>query len=240
MEPYGQYCPIARGAEVFADRWTPLIIRELLADTHRFNDLERGLPGISRPLLAKRLRQLQQVGVVRRCARANGKWAEYRLTPAGQDLDHVVKALGHWGIRWAFGEPRKGEQDPALLLWWMRKRINRRLLPSHRVVVRFDVGGSKRQRLWLMLERREVSVCLKDPGFDVDLIVTAHVADLFRAWLGRVSLKEALRDRLICVDGVPALVRAFPQWLQLSHLADAVQAEARRSSTPLRITASTH
>jgi DNA-binding HxlR family transcriptional regulator len=233
MEPYGQYCPIARGAEVFGDRWTPLIVRELLQGMHRFNDLERGLPGISRPLLAKRLRQLEQAEIVERRPAAKGPWSEYHLTPGGRELERVVEALGQWGARWAFGEPQKQEQDPALLLWWMRRRINRHLLPPRRVVVRFDVRGSKRQRLWLVLEPQDVSVCLHDPGFDVDLIVTAHVADLYRAWLGRIRLQEALREGAIRIDGTPALVRAFPGWLKLSHLAEAVHAAISRTPDAL-------
>ncbi len=232
MEPYGQYCPVARGAEIFGDRWTPLIIRELLSGNYRFNGLERGLPGISRPLLAKRLRQLEQAGVVDRRLAANGRWTEYHLTPAGQELESVIESLGQWGARWAFGDPRKEEQDPALLLWWIRRRINRHLLPARRVVVRFDIRGSRRPRLWLLLEPHDVSVCLQDPGFDVDLVVSAHVADLYRAWFKRIPLAQALRDEIIRVDGVPALMRAFPRWLQFSHMADTVHAAMRR--TPQR------
>ncbi len=229
MEPYGQYCPIVRAAEILGDRWTPLIIREFINGAHRFNDLERGLPGISRPLLAKRLRQLERADVVERRPAPNGKWAEYHLTAAGRELEPIMYALGHWGARWAFGDPRKQEQDPALLLWWIRRRINRHLLPPRRVVVRFDVRGSKRSRLWLVLDPKDVSVCLQDPGFDVDLIVSAHVADLYRAWLGRIPLRAALRDGIIEVDGIPDLVRAFPRWLQLSQIADVVSAAMHRS-----------
>ena len=234
MEPYGQYCPIARGAEIFGDRWTPLIIRELLHGVCRFNDLERGLPGISRPLLAKRLRQLEQADVVERRLTANGRWAEYHPTTAGRELERVIESLGQWGARWAFGDPLKQERDPALLLWWIRRGVNRHLLPPRRVVVRFDVRGAKRQRLWLLLEPHDVSVCLQDPGFDVDLVVTAHVADLYRVWFKRVPLDEALRDEIIRVDGVPALARAFPRWLRFSHLADAVHTAMTRTSSALR------
>jgi DNA-binding HxlR family transcriptional regulator len=234
MEPYGQYCPIVRAAEILGDRWTPLIIREFIVGTHRFNDFERGLPGISRPLLAKRLRQLEREGVIERRPAANGKWAEYHLTTAGRGLEPILYALGNWGARWAFGDPRKQEQDPALLLWWMRRRINRHLLPRRRVVVRFDVRGSRRSRLWLVLEPKDVSVCLQDPGFDVDLVVSAHVADLYRAWLGRIPLNEALRDGTIQVDGIPTLARAFPRWLQLSRFVDAVSAVVQGRPQPLR------
>lgn len=114
--------------------------------------------GSLRPLLAKRLRQLEQAGVIERRLAANGRWAEYRLSAAGRELERVLESLGQWGARWAFGDPRKQEQDPALLLWWMRRRINRHLLLPRRVVVRFDVRGSRRSRLWLVLEPKDVSV----------------------------------------------------------------------------------
>lgn len=229
MELYKQYCPIVRAVEILGDRWTPLIIREFILGTHRFNDLERGLPGISRPLLSKRLRHLEQAGVIERRLAPNGKWTEYHLTAAGHELEPVMDALGSWGARWAFGDPRKQEQDPALLLWWMRRGIHRHLLPSRRIVIRFDVRGSRRSRLWLLLEPKDISVCLKDPGFDVDLTVTAHVADLYRAWLGRILLSEALRNGIIQVDGLPALVRAFPRWLQLSPIAEEVHTNVRHA-----------
>lgn len=226
MSSYGQYCPIARGAEIFADRWTPLIIRELLAGTHHFNDLERGLPGISRSLLAQRLRRLEHAGIIERRPAADGRRTEYHLTPAGLDLRQVVDSLGEWGAHWAFGNPKADELDPALLLWWMHRRINLDLLPPRRVVVGFDFRGAKRQRLWLLLEPRDVSVCFKNPGFETDLMVTADIAAFYKVWLGRISLESALREGLVEIDGPPALARAFPRWLQWSHLAGAVRAAA--------------
>lgn len=126
--------------------------------------------------------------------------------------------------RWAFGDPEPDEKDPVLLLWWMHRRINRELLPPGRVVVRFDFRRTKRQRLWLVLERSDVSVCLTDPGFDTDLVVTADIGAFYRIWLGRITLGEALHDGLVEIDGTPVLLRAFPRWLQWSHLAGAVHA----------------
>lgn len=224
MSSYGQYCPIAKGTEIFAERWTPLILREMMMGAHRFNHLERGLPGISRSLLAGRLRRLARAGVIEQRLAAPGGWTEYHLTPAGRELGQVVERLGKWGARWAFGDPEPDEQDPALLLWWMHRRINRDLLPPGRVVVRFDFRGTKRRYLWLVLERSDVSVCLTDPGFDTDLVVTADIGAFYRVWLGRITLGEALHDGLVEIDGTPALLRAFPRWLQLSHLAGAVRA----------------
>ncbi len=122
MHPYGQYCPVARAAELLADRWTVLIVRELLADVTHFNELERGLPHISRSLLAERLRRLECAGVLERRAAPRGKPTEYRLTSAGRELQRVIDDLGEWGARWAFGDPRPNELDPVILLWWMRRQ----------------------------------------------------------------------------------------------------------------------
>ena len=221
---YGQWCPVAHAAEILAERWTPLIVRELLSGVSRFNDLERGLPGISRTLLAQRLRQLERAGVVQRRLARNGRTATYELTQAGQDLQPVVDALGGWGARWAFPEPRPEELDPGLLLWWMRRRIRIDRLPPCRIVVQFEFPGARKDRVWLLLARTEVSVCLDEPGFDPDILVTADLAALYQVWLGRVPLEEALRAGTIVIEGPPALVRTFPRWLEWSPMAPAVRA----------------
>jgi DNA-binding HxlR family transcriptional regulator len=223
MGSYGQYCPIAKGAEILAERWTPLIIRDVMLGAHRFNEIERGLPGISRSLLAARLRHLARAGVIEPRLAATGAHIEYHLTAAGRGLGQVVDRLGEWAARWAFRDPAPEERDPVLLLWWMHGRINRDLLPPRRVVVRFDFPGAKRRHLWLVLERDDVSVCPTDPGFDTDLIVTADIGILYRIWLGRTALQDALDEGLVEIDGPPVLARAFPRWLQWSHLADAVR-----------------
>jgi len=226
MGTYGQYCPIAKGAEILAERWTPLIIRDVMQGAHRFNDIERGLPGISRSLLAGRLRQLLRAGVIEQRPGQGGGYAEYHLTPAGRELGQVVDRLGEWAARWVFRDPDPEDRDPVLLMWWMHGRINRDLLPPRRVVVRFDFRRATKPCIWLVLERSDVSVCPTDPGFDTDLIVTADISDLYRVWLGRTTLGRAIEDGLIQIDGPPALGRAFPRWLQLSHLAGAVRAAA--------------
>jgi len=224
MEPYGQYCPVARAAEIIADRWTPLVIRELLADMHRFNHLERGLPGISRPLLAVRLRRLEQAGVIEHREAEDGQPLGYYLTSAGQELNQVIVSMGNWGARWALGDPRPEELDPGLLLWGMRRRINLELLPHRRVVVRFEFRGTKKPRIhWLVLERSEVSVCLTDPGFDVDLLVTTDLAAFYQVWLGRIALGDLISEGLGQIDGPPHLARAFSRWLQWSPFADVIR-----------------
>jgi len=232
MASYGQYCPVAKAVEVLADRWTPLIVRELLAGACRFNEIDRGLPGISRPLLAQRLRRLTRFGVVRRHASPDGH-PEYHLTAAGIQLKDVIDALGNWGARWILADPRSIELDPALLLWRMRRRINVAQLPLRRFVVEFEFHGAQRQQAWLVLEPDGVSVCVTDPGFDTDVLVTADTAAFHQVWLGRMSLTEALRDGAVELDGPPALVRAFTRALLYSPFADIVRKSGlERPGTP--------
>lgn len=212
MRTYGQYCPIARATEIFADRWTPLIIREMLEGSHHFNDLERGLPGISRSLLAERLRRLERAGVIERSVAPTGRATEYHLTPAGQELKGVLDALGQWGGRWTFGDPEPEELDPVLLMWWMRRRVQRDRLPARRVVAQFDFRGQHTGSYWLVMEPTEVSVCLHHPGFAIDLLVTADIAAFYRVLFSRLTFAAALRSGLIELDGPRPLVRSFPSW----------------------------
>lgn len=220
---YGQYCPVARASEILADRWTPLIVRELLAGIHRFNELDRGLPGISRALLVQRLRRLEETGIVERRPGADGGGPAYHLTRAGRQLQRVIDVLGGWGARWAFGEPRPRELDPLVLLWWMRCRVYRHRLPDRRVVVQFDFQGPRGGCFWLVLERSDVSVCVQHPRFEIDLVVTADLAEFYRVWLGRIPLAEATRRGWVRVEGAPALRLGFTRWLAWSPMAPAVR-----------------
>jgi DNA-binding HxlR family transcriptional regulator len=234
MHLYGQYCPVARAAEILADRWTVLIIRELLADIHHFNELERGLPRMSRTLLAERLRRLERTGVLERRAALRGKRTQYRLTPAGRELQRIIDLFGEWGARWAFGDPRPNELDPIVLLWWMRRRVSLDRIPRRRVVIQFDFRGGPKRSYWLLIQPTDVSVCLKHPGFDIDLIVTADIMAFYRVWLGRSPLSEALRRKLVTLDGTPADIRAFPHWFTWSPMADTVRAATSGRRTARR------
>jgi DNA-binding HxlR family transcriptional regulator len=213
MSKYGQYCPVAKSLEILGDRWTLLIIRDVLTGTSHFNDLERGLPGISRALLASRLRQLQRAGVVEKRLTGSGRQSTaYQLTPAGLELLPVVSALRTWGEAWAFGDPTPNELDPVLLMWWMRSRVDIERLPERRVVAQFDFHGAAIISFWLVLTRGDVTLCLTDPGYEVNLLITADLADFYRLWVERISYSDALQTHDVRVEGVPRLARAFPQW----------------------------
>jgi len=233
MHLYGQYCPVARAAEVLADRWTLLIVRELLADVCHFNELERGLPRVSRALLAERLRRLEQMGVLERRGAPRGKPTEYRLTAAGRELQRIIDLFGEWGARWAFGPPRPSELDPIILLWWIRRRGVVNCISRPRVVIQFEFRRAPQRSYWLLIERGDVSVCLKHPGFDVDVIVAADIKIFYEVWLGRLSLLDAVRKDLVRLDGAPADIRAFPSWFAGSPMAETVRASLvqRRSAS---------
>jgi len=223
MARFGQFCPIAVACEVFAERWTPIILRELFAGSHRFNEIHRCIPLISRPLLARRLRELEAAGVIRSTPRQKGNSREYHLTESGKEFRAAVDALGTWGQRWTI-RVNPENLDSGLLMWNIRRRTALDRLPPRRVVVQFEfhgvpAGRSMLKKCWLILERSGSDVCLNDPGFEVDVYVDADLAAMANVWLGDLPFAEALRQKKIKVTGVPALVRAFPDWLLLSHFA---------------------
>ena len=229
MKGYGQFCPVAKAAEVVAERWTPLVLRELLCGSRRFSDLHRGVPLMSRTLLAQRLEQLEDAGIVRSVPRARGRGREYELTTAGEELRPLIDKFGEWGQRWARAQIDRDDLDAGLLMWDIHRRVDVNTLPPERVVVRFDfrrVPSAMRcpRTWWLVLDRSQVDLCLKDPGFPVDVVVTADLLTLTRVWMGDVPVAETLRAGSIRLEGPPSLVRAFPTWLRLSSFAGVARA----------------
>ena len=220
MKTYGQFCPVAMAAEIFAERWTPLIIRELLMGSRRFSELEYGMPRISRSLLTQRLRTLEDAGVVTRKAQGNSKRAEYHLTEAGEDLLEVVTRLGEWGQKWVNHDIGLENVEQTLLVWDMHRRVNIDLLPEERVVVRLDFHGAAKRTCWLVLEKPEPSICMWDPGFEVDLFVATDTIAIHRAWMGMTSFAECVAGGLIELDGLTSYVKAFPGWFKLSVFSD--------------------
>lgn len=230
MKKYGQYCPIVQAMEVLGDRWTILIVRDMLCGTFRFNDLCRGLPNISRSLLSKRLRQLEDADIIEKHHLDDtGSITEYRLTDAGYELQPVINSLIEWGAKWAFSEPVEEELDPILMMWWIRNRVNVEVIPQDRTVIQFDFQGSVKDSFWLIVSSSDVSMCLTDPGFDIDVLVTCDLSIFYQLWLGRLSYEEATFDHGMRVEGLPSLIRNFAEWFAWSHAAAIVrQVEAQK------------
>jgi DNA-binding HxlR family transcriptional regulator len=222
---YRQFCPVAKAMELLDERWTLLVVRELVLGSRRFNDLRRGLPRISPTLLSKRLQQLIRAGVVDRCVE-DGE-ARYELTEAGHELRPVVEALGAWGTRW-IGELGDAELDPRLLLWDKQRYVDRAAVPGTRTVLRFEfVEISGRSRWWWMvLTRDDVDTCDADPGHPVDVALRGRLRALTEIWRGDRSWGDVLRSGELEVTGPPELRRAMPSWFTLSPFASVPRAFA--------------
>jgi DNA-binding HxlR family transcriptional regulator len=236
---YDQFCPIAKASEVFATRWTPLILRELMADVHGFRDIHRGVPLISRAVLVARLRELEDHGIIERRARADGAGHEYWLTPAGDAFRSVVGALGHWGLVHARDRIKASDLDPSLLMWGFRKRADRRALPDRRVVVRFEFSGVPAARtrfriLWLLLARAAVDVCAKDPGFPVDLVCRGRIADFVAVYLGHARWRD-LAGKALTIEGDRHLARELPAWIRLDQVVGRDFPVVRPDAGPSRV-----
>ena len=213
MGTYRQYCPIARASEIMAERWTPLIVRNLMLGAHTFNDLARGVPAMSRSMLAKRLAELEHAGVIRSEPKQRGRGSIYRLTDAGADLAAVIHALGEWGERWV--EVTSGHADPGFALWaWCQAQLDRSKLPADRVVVAFvfpDQPPGNRY-YWLLVEHGDAEVCYADPGGDPDLFVEAESVAFVDWHRGALSWSAAQRGGRVTVTGPQRLARSLATW----------------------------
>lgn len=227
---YGQFCTVARGAEALCERWTPLVVRELLCGSKRFNDLHRGVPRMSTSLLAQRLRHLEDIGVVRRTAA--GKVWEYSLTEAGEDLRPIIMALGHWGARWIGSRLRDNELDAGLLMWDVRRFVHIEEFPSRPVVIQFRFRDARpgEQEWWLVVEEGAADLCRDDPGRDLTLVVDSSVRALTEVWSGDRTPREVLQSRELRVDGAVKDAESLWRWLGTSAFASTRRAaESKRT-----------
>ena len=234
MKGYGQFCPVAVACEVFAQRWTPLILRELFGGSRGFNEIHRGLPLISRTLLADRLRQLEEAGVVESTSGASGN-RQYALTASGAEFKSVIEGLGQWGQRWTVRVQRRN-LDAGLLMWNVRRRIALDKLPERRVVIHMKFLNVPRKSrygpdFWLVIDKPRADLCIDDPGLDVDVAVEADLESFVRAWLGDVGFDEVLRRGQVKVRGSAAYVKAFPSWLLFSHFSKVPRPASRMAAT---------
>ena len=214
---FGQFCPVALASEVLTQRWTLLILRELMAGSSRFNDIRRGVPRISASLLKSRLETLEYADIVERRQGKGRDFQEYFLTDAGEELRNVLSQIGEWGQRWA-RDITPEDLDPGWLVWNIHRRLDTAKMPPGRTVIEFNFLDAPRnhRNFWLVHSDGEVEVCLKPPGFDVDLIVRTTVRVLAEVWRGIRAIKHELKSGALQLEGSSALKKAFPDWLLLS------------------------
>jgi DNA-binding HxlR family transcriptional regulator len=218
MSSYGQFCPVAKAMEVLDERWTLLVVRELMAGSTHFNELRRGNPKMSPALLSKRLRSLERAGVVRR--EGSGGRTSYHLTPCGMELRPVVEGLGAWGIRW-IGQLGEDDLDPHLLMWDVRRTVPVDQWPRSRTVVefRFTDQPSRTASWWLCVSGEDADVCDYDPGYDVTATVVTTLATMVALWRGDHTWDDAQRSGALSVEGPADVRRQVPGWLGQMTLA---------------------
>jgi DNA-binding HxlR family transcriptional regulator len=225
MLKYGQFCPIAKASEVLGEKWTVLIVRELLLGTKRFNDFQRALSLISPTVLAKRLKTLEEQGLVFRKAVSGGHSSEYHLTPAGRELYPVIEELAVWGMRWARKHMDDSELDVELLMWDVQRRIDRDALPGRQAVIRFSFPELKRYRdWWVVVDESGADLCTSNPGKDVDLYVVSDPRTLIEVWMGDATLGAATSSGKLKLVGSALYSRTMKDWFMLSNTQDIMAA----------------
>jgi DNA-binding HxlR family transcriptional regulator len=232
---YGQYCPLALAAELLCERWTLLVISRLLDGCEQFNQIHRGVPRISPSLLSQRLGELERAGLVTREPARKGMPRRYALTPAGRELEPIVMQVAVWGQRWS-RDMTHDDLDPGFLVWSMSRRLDAARMPPGRTVLQFEFTGAPKdcRRFWLVNENGRIEMCLKHPGFEVDIFVESDLRLFVEAWRGIRNLRGEIAARRIRVVGPRALCRAFPDWLLLSQLAPYPRKRPGRERTLLR------
>ena len=220
MQGYKQYCPVALTTEILGRRWTPLVVRELLLGSVRFNDIHRGVSRMSRTLLSTRLEELGRAGILER--RVVDDHPEYHLTRAGRELRPIILGMGEWGKRWLEHDLSRDHLDAGHLMWDVRRRVPEDALPASRVVVHFRFSDAEEgyRRFWLVLEPEAVDLCVDDPGYGEDLTVVTDLRTMVDVWMGDEDLRRALGAERIRLRGPRELRRKFPEWLGLSLLAE--------------------
>jgi DNA-binding HxlR family transcriptional regulator len=226
MADYGQFCPVAKATEVVGEKWTMLIIRELMLGTCRFNDFQRALSRISPTLLTKRLKHLEARGIIIKKKISGQKGYEYRLTAAGKELSPLVETLAIWGMRWARGQMSDDELDVEFLMWDLQRRLQTEHLPAGETVICFTFDELEQFKTWwIVVYDTKVDLCTEDPGKEVDLYINSTVRTLVEVWEGDVDLKAALASKGITTHGLRTLEKTMGDWLGLCLYKDVRPAE---------------
>jgi DNA-binding HxlR family transcriptional regulator len=214
---YLQICPVSLASEVIAERWTPLILREIvLFKRHHFTEIQHGVGRISQSLLSTRLKTLEEAGIIERRENPLGRGWEYHATAAGQELEKVLNELGIWAQHWV--ELKEEHCDPAYLMTMVYDLLRPERLPKTPTTVRFEFTLQPKI-YWLLMGGDRPELCYYDPGRDSDMVITVDEQEFAKVILGRVRYDEAVRAGHIRLAGPPHLVKAFPTWLYQSRFA---------------------
>lgn len=214
---YGQFCPVAKATELLGERWMLLVVRELFLGSHRYSEFQRGLSRISPTLLTKRLKQLEQAGIVVRKSGRGRSGQGYFLTPAGMELKPLIEHLAVWGMRWARGQLRDEELDVEFLMWDIQRRLQIEKLPEGETTLCFVFTDIERHgSWWLVVRDAKVDLCTENPGLDVDLYVQSTLRTLVEVWEGDLALKTAMHDERIRAQGDRQLAKSMPTWLGIN------------------------
>lgn len=221
MVDYGQFCPVAKATELIGERWTLLIIRELVLGTHRFSDFQRALSRISPSLLTKRLKDLEKAGIIIRKTQQGRRGYQYFLTPAGRQLAPVIEHLATWGMRWARSQLTDDELDIEFLMWEIQRRLDTEALPDGETVLCFIFEElTLFKSWWVVVNDNGVDLCTKNPGKDVDLYISSTVRTMVEIWEGDLGLTLALRKQLVKTNGNRLLIKTLPEWFGICLYAD--------------------
>lgn len=217
---YGQFCPVAKSAEILGNTWTLLIVRELLLGSTRFSQLQKGMPRISPTVLNTRLKELETFGVITKRPITGQRGFEYHLTPAGKELAPVIESLVVWGMRWARDELRSDEMDVAFLMFDVERNIVTEELPGGESVLCFQFSDlAEYQKWWIVCDGNSRDLCYEDPGKDVSAYITTTSHDLVGVWMGDIPLAEAMSDERVSVFGDNLICQRFRKWFPLSSAA---------------------
>ncbi len=221
MTDYGQFCPVAKASELLGERWVLLILRELLLGTHRYSDFQRALSRISPSMLTKRLKQLEQAGIIVRKKQHDRKNYDYFLTPAGKELTPIIEHLATWGMRWARGQLSDDELDVEFLMWDIQRRLQTDKLPDGETILCFIFDDlTQFKNWWLVVRNGEVDLCTENPDKDVDLYISTSLRNLVQIWEGDIDIKAAQRNELLKTHGDTQLSKTLPEWLGICLYAD--------------------
>lgn len=218
---YGQFCPIAKATEIIGEKWTILIIRELLMGGTRFNELQRGLSLISPTLLSKRLESLANHGLVQKKKIKGQRGFEYFPTTSCKELMPIILNIGEWGMAWAKSNLTEKDYDVELLMLYLKRSIVKDNIPGNHTVIKFNFTDvDVYPEWWIVVSENEIDLCVNDPGHEVDIYFTTKVKTMADVWTGQQSYKQSIRNKEMTIIGDSYLSGSVTRWLSNAIFSD--------------------